>query len=397
MSTPAPTPASTPDRYRSWPAIGAVTTGIFAVVTTEILPIGLLGPMAAEFGVSTGTAGLMMTTPGLVAAVAAPVVTATAGRLDRRATLCGLVLLLAVAAFLAAFAPAFWVVLVSRFLVGLVIGGFWSIAAGLAGRLVAPGTATPEKVGTATAVVFSAVPLGSVLGVPAGTFLGDLWGWRAAFVATGVVALGVLVALAVFLPPLPAQRATRLAVVRELVGRNAVRAGLAVTFLVVLAHFGTYTYVTPFLREVTGASPAAITAFLLVYGAAGVVGNFLAGARAHRPGTFPAAIGLLACATLLLPVAGGTDAGAVVLLVVWGLAYGAVPVCSQTWFARAAPDAPEAASVVFTSSFQATLSLGALAGGVVVDATSPAAVMVLGGLVAAATATVLRWRTTTAG
>ncbi|MEU4803213.1 MFS transporter [Actinosynnema sp. NPDC023587] len=384
------TAVPTTTRNRSWPAVGAVTAGIFSVVTTEILPIGLLNPMAAEFGVSAGTAGLMMTTPGIVAAVAAPAVTATTGRLDRRAVLCGLTLLLAVADFLAALAPAFWVVVVSRVLVGLVIGGFWSIAAGLAGRLV-----PPERVGTATAAVFSAVPLGSVLGVPAGTFLGDLWGWRAAFTAMGVVTLGVLAALPAFLPPLPARNVTRPAVLWGLVRRKGVRVGLLVTFPVVLAHFATYTYVTPFLREVTGASPAAITSFLLVYGVAGTVGNFVAGTRAHRRGTFPAAIGLLAAATTSLPVVGGSGPGAVVLLVVWGLAYGAVPVCSQTWFARAAPDAPEAASVVFTSSFQATLSLGALAGGVVVDATSPATVMVLGGSVAALTAVVLCCRPST--
>ncbi|MEV0680535.1 MFS transporter [Actinosynnema sp. NPDC050436] len=388
MSTPAPATA----RSRSWPAVGAVTTGIFALVTTELLPAGLLGPMAAEFGVSTGTAGLMMTAPGVVAAVAAPVVTATAGRRDRRAVLCGLTLLLAVADFLAALAPAFWVVVVSRVLVGLVIGAFWSVAAGLAGRLVAP-----ERVRAATAVVFSAVPLGSVLGVPAGTFLGDLWGWRAAFTAMGVLALGVLAALPAFLPPLPAQRATRLGVLRDLLRRRGVRTGLLVTFLIVLAHFATYTYVTPFLREVTGAGPAAITAFLLVYGGAGLVGNFLAGARAHRASTFASAIALTACATLLLPLLGRSDVGAVALLVAWGLAYGAVPVCSQAWFARAAPDAPEAASVVFTSSFQATLSLGALAGGVVVDATSPSTTMLLGGLVAAATAAVLCRRSTATG
>ena len=89
-----------------------------------------------------------------------------------------------------------------------------------------------------------------------------------------------------------------------------------------------------------------------------------------------------AAATLLLPVFGHTHLGAVALLIVWGVAYGAVPVCSQTWFVRAAPRFPEAATVLFTSSFQATIALGALAGGVVVDVASTSAVMVSGGVVA---------------
>lgn len=91
---------------------------------------------------------------------------------------------------------------------------------------------------------------------------------------------------------------------------------------------------------------------------------------------------LIASSTLLLPVLGNRPAGALVLLVVWGLAYGAVPVCSQTWFAKAAPESPEAASVLFTASFQATISLAAWIAGGVVDRTSPAAVMTLGGLTA---------------
>jgi predicted MFS family arabinose efflux permease len=98
--------------------------------------------------------------------------------------------------------------------------------------------------------------------------------------------------------------------------------------------------------------------------------------------TFLVGAALLAGATLLLPVLGRSVLGALGLLLVWGLAYGAVPVCSQTWFARSAPDVPEAATVLFTSSFQATISVGALLGGVVVDAAGASSVMVCGGVCA---------------
>ncbi|MER5253378.1 MULTISPECIES: MFS transporter [unclassified Streptomyces] len=393
MPAPATSPPFTETssarlRRGGWPAVIAVTLGIFSIVTTEILPIGLLTPIGDTFGISDGTSGLMMTLPGLLAAVAAPTVTVTTGRVDRRHMLCALMLLLALANFLAAIAPGYWLMMVSRVLVGLVIGAFWSIGASLASRLV------PEaQAGRATAVIFSAVPLGSVLGVPAGTLLGQLAGWRSVFVAMGVLTLAVLGALVVSVPPLPPQQVTRLTVLRELLGTSRVRVGLLATFLIVMAHFGTYTYVTPFLADVTHAGPRLITVFLLAYGAAGIVGNFLAGAWVRRRprGTFAVAACLLAAATLLLPVLGTGKTGALVLLLVWGAAYGAVPVCSQTWFVTAAPRAPEAASVLFTSSFQATLSLGALAGGAVVDAASTTVVMTLGGIVATlAVAAVLR-------
>ncbi|MEU3396584.1 MFS transporter [Streptomyces filamentosus] len=377
---PAAPPA--PPTRHSWPAVVSVTLGVFSVVTAEILPIGLLTSIGSSFTVSDGTAGLMMTMPGFLAAVSAPLVTAAIGRADRRLVLAAFVLLLAVADFLAAAASDYWLVLVSRVLVGVTIGGFWSVGAGLAGRLVPAGS-----VGRATAVIFSAVPLGSVLGVPLGTYVGEAAGWRTAFLAMGGFTLAVLVLLLVTVPPLPSRGATRLGVLGGTLRGTGTRFALAATFLVVPAHFGTYTYVAPFLERVTHAGPGLVTLSLLVYGAAGIAGNFLGGAAAaRRPrAAFATAAATISGATLLLPVLGREEAGATALLVVWGAAYGAVPVCSQTWFARAVPGNPEAASVLFTASFQAAISLGALAGGAVLDRSSPATVMVLGGVTAALT------------
>lgn len=367
-----------------WFGVVAVTLGIFVIVSTEILPIGLLTPIGADFALTPGRTGWLMTTPGLVAAVAAPLVTLVTARLDRRLMLCALMILLAVAGFLAAAAPVFWLELVARFLVGLTIGGFWAIGAGLAGRLV-PDRWAPR----ATAVIFAAVPLGSVLGVPAGTFVGELAGWRTSFAALGVLALLALAALRSTVPPLPPLQITRAAVLRDALrgSRNAV----VVTCLIVTAHFATYTYVTPFLRNVV--RPELIGLFLLVYGGAGLVGNLIAGTTAARnlTATFATCAALIAAATLLMPVVGRSTTGALVLLVVWGLGYGGVPVCSMSMFARAAPQSREAATVWFTCSFQAVLSIGALLGGLVVDAWSVPVAMVAGGGCAVLAVVVLLW------
>lgn len=366
----------------SWLAVISVMLGIFSIVTTEILPIGLLTSIGSSFTLSDGMAGLMMTMPGFLAAISAPVVTVATGLVDRRLMLGAFILLLALANFLAAAASSYWLVLVSRVMVGITIGGFWSIGAGLAGRLV-----PAQSVGRATAVIFSAVPLGSVLGVPLGTFIGDVAGWRTAFLVMGVLTLAVFVLLILVVPPLPAEEPTRLRVLTGILKSINTRYALLITFLVVLAHFGAYTYVTPFLEQVTRVGAGVVTVFLLIYGAAGIAGNFLGGSAVARypRATFAVAAGMIAGATLLLPVLGGGRAGAVALLILWGVAYGAVPVCSQTWFAKACPDSPEASSVLFTASFQATISMGALAGGVVVDRSSPSMVMALAGTAAVLT------------
>ncbi len=367
--------------------MASVTAGIFLIVTTEILPIGLLTTIGATFEISAGTAGLMMTMPGFLAAIAAPVVTVTTARLDRRLMLGVLMSLLALANLLAAITPSYELMLVSRILVGIVIGGFWSIGSGLARRLV-PSTRTTR----ATSVIFSAVPFGSVLGVPAGTLIGHVAGWRAAFWVLAAASVLVLLALLATVPALPPEGATRLRVLGHLLTKRAIRAGVVATFLIVLAHFGTYTYMTPFLEQVTHVGPGMVSAVLLAYGTAGIAGNFLAGAAIARSlrGTFAAAAITLAASTLLLPIVGHSTPGAIALLVTWGLAYGAVPVCSGTWFARGAPDHVEAASVLFTSSFQATISAGALLGGLVVDASGPSTVLLLGGATAIAVLAALR-------
>ncbi|WP_063046309.1 MFS transporter [Nocardia pseudovaccinii] len=377
MSTalaPSPSTVARPPLIR-WLGVAAVMLGIFSIVTTEILPIGLLTSIGADFTISDGMAGLMMTLPGLLAAIAAPLVTVAAARIDRRLLLCGCTLLLVLANAVAALAPEFWVVLTSRVLIGITIGGYWSIAAGLASRLV-----PPESVHRATAVIFSSVPLGSVLGVPAGTFVGNVAGWRAAFIVLGLLSAVVLALLAVALPALPAEQALRLATLRIGLRGMSVRIALLATFFVVIAQFGSYTYVTPFLEQVTEVSAGTITVLLLIYGVAGIAGNFLGGTLLGRPRlALGFAASAMAAAMLLLPLLGRWEFGAIALLIVWGIGYGGVPVVLQTWFADALPDAPEVASVLFTASFQATFCVGALVGGVIVDRTSPGTTLLCGG------------------
>ncbi|MEU1666841.1 MFS transporter [Streptomyces sparsogenes] len=361
---------------RNWLAVAAVALGTFSVVTSEMLPVGLLTSIGSALEVSDGIVGLAMTVPALVAAVAAPLLTVTVRRLDRRLLLIGLMGLLAAANVASALAPGFAVLLSARVLVGVSMGGVWSLAAGVAARLV------PEKsVGRATSVVFSGIAVASVLGVPAGTLIGDLVHWRVAFAVVGAVSLAVAAAMALTLPPLPAERAIRLGEVPGLFRNARLRTALITTLLLVTGHFGAYTYVRPVLEDVAGVGAGLISTLLLAYGVAGIAGNFLAGATAHRDPrrTLVVIFVLLAAAELLVPVLGGTTPGATVLLVVWGLAYGGVSVTSQTWVLQAVPEAREAASALLVGVFNVAISLGALLGGRAADGIAVSSVMWFGG------------------
>ncbi|MBB5128233.1 putative MFS family arabinose efflux permease [Streptomyces albaduncus] len=349
------------------------------MVTSEMLPVGLLTPISGSLEVSEGTAGLTLTVTGLVGAFSAPLVTAAVGRIDRRAILCSLMVLVAAANVLAAWSPNFAVMMLARVLVGIGMGGVWALAGGLAVRLVAS-----ESIGPATSMIFSGIAIASVVGVPAGAYIGELVGWRAAFYAVGGLALLVTVAMALLLPPLPAEEAVALGGVMRLFGKLQVATGLAVVALLVTGHFAAYTYVRPILENVSGVEASTVGTLLLVYGIGGITGNFAAGARVGRSvrGTLLVVGVALAASVLLVPLLGLSTAGAAILLAVWGLAYGGVSVSTQTWLALAAPRAREGVTSLFVAVFNGAIALGAFAGGRVVDAFGTRSVLWLGGALA---------------
>lgn len=352
---------------RRWAAVATVAVGTFLLVTAEQLPVGLLTPVGADLGVTDGVAGLMVTVPGIVAAVAAPSVPMLVGRLNRRVLLGALMALMTVANAVSALAPTYPVLLASRVLVGVAIGGFWAVAGGLAMRLV-PQRGVPR----ATAVIFGGVAAANVLGVPIGTLLGGLAGWRAAFWALGGLAAGVTVALFSLLPRLVADRPVRPGALLAQLRGPAVATGILVTLLVVTGHFAAYTFVSPVLQDRAGVPAAFVGPLLLGFGAAGIVGNFVAGAavarRLHRT-----VLGIVLALALVLasyPLLGATAVGGTVLLLLWGLAYGGVSVSLQSWMIAAAPRAVEAATSLWVSVFNLAIGLGALVGGLVVDNTA---------------------------
>lgn len=350
---------------RAWLGVLAVGLATFSVVTTEMLPVGLLVPITGDLHVSVGEGGLMLFVPAILAALFAPLVVVGAKGADRRWLLCGLLAMLTAANLASALAPSMPWLLGARMLVGICIGGIWAIAGGLAGRIV-----PPQSVGTATAIIFGGVAVASVLGVPLGAFIGDLAGWRAAFGAMAAGCAAVLLLVALALPPLPAPRSLSARQLAAPLANPAVRLGLAITLFLVAGHFMAYTFVRPLLQSHAGFDQAWIGPLLFAYGAAGVAGNFVAGeAAARQPGRVLLTITLALLLTLaLLAALGHLRFAGGVLLVAWGLAYGGVSVSLQAWMMRAAPDAVEAATALFVAMFNLGIAAGSLLGVPSVDA-----------------------------
>jgi predicted MFS family arabinose efflux permease len=349
---------------RSWLGVTSIALGVFVVVTAEQLPIGLLTSVSGDLGVSEGQAGLMVTLPSFIAAVAAPLVPLAIGALDRRIALLGLMALMAGASVLSALAPSYITLLASRILVGLSIGGFWAIAGGLAPCLV-PAASVPR----ATSLIFGGVAAASVLGIPIGTLIGEYAGWRSAFVALALGSTLVVAGLLSAIPRLRPERAIGVTVLASQLRNRAVTSGLLVTLLLVIAQFATYTYISPMAQSLMGIGTMFVGPLLLGYGIAGVMGNFIIGMTASRNVATTMFVISLALAALMIGIAAIAhhEIAGVLFVLAWGFVYGGVSVSLQTWMLRAAPEAAEAATSLWVCVFNFSIALGAFVGGAAVD------------------------------
>ncbi|MET0936660.1 MAG: MFS transporter, partial [Luteibacter sp.] len=350
---------------REWMAVGAVALGTFALVTSEFIPVGLLTRMSTDLGASEGATGLMMTVPAFVAAMAAPAVMLGAGRLDRRVILCLLSALLVISNMVVALAPNLGVALFGRVLLGIDVGAFWAISSIVSNKMV-----PAASVGRASAIIFAGISLGSVVGVPAGALIGSAFGWRAAYEAVAAFGLLVLVAQVALLPRLPPTEVVTIRHLASLFRVPAARLGLMATLFVFGGQFAAYTYMGAFLEHVSKTPAALLSSLLLGYGVAGFIGNFVGGALSQRNArvTFAGAAASLGLSILMLVVCGHSLPLASAAVLLWGFAFGALPIATQGFMAKAAPKELETGSAVFISILQIGFAAGAFIGGRAVDA-----------------------------
>lgn len=350
---------------RSWPAVLSIAAGAFFLVISEFLPIGMLTAIAQEFGVTQGRAGLTVTSPGLVAAVASPAIMLMAKGADRRTLLWLMTAIIIASNVVSALAPSYPVMIASRLLLGVGVGGLWTFAVPAARRFV-----DEAEGGKATALVAAAISLGLVIGVPSGVFIDQWFGWRAAFWMLAIFGIAVLVAQFLALRPIPVLRRLGLSDLLALFHVRKARIGLIALVLLIGGHFMAYTYFEPFLSMVSRFGRTSLFVALLVYGLAGIAGTFGAEfiMRKSPRLAFAGVAASLALTVFLMATVGNAPAPAFVLVVLWGCAFGAIPVCIQIWMYEAAPDAFEGGTALFAGIFQIALASGAFAGGLLVDA-----------------------------
>jgi DHA1 family inner membrane transport protein len=351
----------------------------FCVSTTENLPAGLLPEISAGLDVSLSAAGQLVTGYALVVMLLTVPLTYATRRVPRRPLLLGLMALFVLAGLASALAPTFALLLASRAVTALVHAVFWAVVTVTATALF------PVAVrGRVVAMVFGATSLATVLGVPAGSWVGQQAGWRAAFLALSAIGLVALVTVVLCLP---STASAEEAAAEQRVPDPARYVVLLITIVLTMTGLGAaFTYTVPFLLQVSGFSTEAISPLLLVRGAAGVAVLFLAGRLADRhprPATV-LPVALLAVSLLGMYVWGRVPLVAAVLMAVSGAALFAMITTLTSELLAVAPGDLYIASAVSNAVFNAGTAAGAAVGGMVLSGSGVRQVVLMGGLLVAA-------------
>lgn len=348
----------------AWRAVYALALGVFGLIVAEFLPASLLPPMAASLNVSEGMAGQAVTATALIALVTGLLITPATKNIDRRWVLMFFSVLQILSSLMVAFAPSLNVLLLGRLLLGIAIGGFWSMSTATAMRPV-PAARVPK----ALAIIFSAVSIATVVAAPLGSYLGGLIGWRNVFILCAAPSVVALFWQLWVLPSMRPQSVGSFATLFKVLARPGMLGGMFATILIFSGHFAFFTYLRPFLETVAQTSVEGVSLILLGFGVANFIGTSVAGYLLSRNlhltlALVPFVMSFLALLMVLFGHMVLLDAALVAL---WGFAFGLVPVGWSTWLATTVPDEAESAGGLLVASIQLAISAGAAGGGLVFD------------------------------
>lgn len=342
-----------------------MTLCVFVLIASEFMPVSLLTPIARDLGVTEGLAGQGIAISGALAVVTSLTLSTLAGNMNRKSLLLGMTVLMAVSGLIIALASSYLAYMVGRAMIGIAIGGFWSLSAATAIRLV------PQHQVTRALAIFNAGnALATVVAAPMGSYLGSTLGWRGAFLCLVPIAVAAFIWQCFSLPAMKGnKKSLPRGSVFHLFSRCVVSLGLLACGLFFMGQFALFTYVRPFLEGVTRVDSSGLSLILLVIGIAGFIGTLVVSkflnARFYL--TLVIIPGLMAIIAVALILTSHQVAIVALLLGVWGMLATAAPTGWWTWIARTLPDDAEAGGGLMVAVIQPSIAMGSTAGGMVFD------------------------------
>lgn len=351
----------------AWGAVLSMALCVAMLIASEFMPVSLLTPMAEGLHATEGQTGQAISISGLFAVIASMLVTTAAGKLNRKWVLIALTGFMLLSLVLVAAAPNFTVLMIGRALLGICIGGFWALATAVIMRLV-----PAEDVPRALALMYGGQAIAAAFAAPVGSYLGSLFGWREVFWAlTPIVAVN-LVWHVIALPSLPAGEKQNFRAMFGLLKRPYFLRGLVACMLSWGSAFTMFTYLRPFLEQVTGVDVTILSVLLLLLGCAGFIGTWAAGRfiKGNVASLLRLPALVMGGATVGLLILGFSVAAVGLFMAIWGAMNTMFSVIWMTWMSQNADDAPEAAGSLMVAAIQTSILLGAVVGGFLLDGIS---------------------------
>ena len=364
------------------PAIWALTFCVFGFGTAEFVSVGLLPSIAADLSVPVSQTGLLVTMYALGIAVGGPILTAITGSIDRKKLLIAALVVFISGNLIAFFATNIYTLLMSRAITGATNGLFLAHAVVMASNMVAE-----HKKATAMSLVFSGLMIATVVGAPAGTYIGTHFGWHATFLAIIIWTLVGLTGLVIVLPSQPKPTAAlRLSDIPAVFRNTSVLIVLLANIFAFTCTFVLFTYISPVLKNITGFTENLINLVLLIFGVGVALGNFAGGRLSDRKPSRTLVYLFLFHAIVLFIltfVLGSKPLVFILVLALGFLAYGNVPalqLLAVQLSEKHKPGSGGIASAVNVSAFNVGVILGSLIGGVIINSFSLSTTPWVGGV-----------------
>lgn len=369
------TSGATEARSTSWSAVGSMAMCVALLIAAEFMPVSLLTPIATDLHATAGMAGQAISISGLFAVITSLYIATFASRYDRKYVLTGLTAIMTLSLALIALAPNFAVLMVARALLGVVVGGFWSLATATVMRLV-PETQVPKALG----ILYMGNAMATAFAAPLGSYFGGIIGWRGVFWAMAPSSVVALVWQWISLPHIPPMSAAPVSKLFGLLRRKNVAFAMAGVMLSFAGAFAIFTYLRPFLETRTHVTLSQLSLLLLGLGTAGFVGTSAATALVTRH--LYLALGLLpvflAAVTAWMLATQHVLWSVSIAMMAWGAINSAIPVCWSTWLSKGVSDEPESGGGLMVGAIQLSIMAGGGLGGVLLDHISITATIIGG-------------------
>lgn len=351
-----------------WSAVWAMSLCAMVLVASEFMPVSLLTPLATDLTITEGYAGQSISISGLFALVTSLFLTSIIGHTNRRTVLLFFTILMGISGVIVANAPNAMILMIGRALLGICIGGFWSMSAATIMRLV-PSNLVPK----ALAILNGGNALSTMIAAPLGSFLGGIIGWRGAFFCIVPVAIIAFIWLYKSMPSLPARHTyghrPKLSSVFKLLKQWKVTLGMLSTMLFFMGQFALFTYLRPFLETQTKVDFEMLSLILLVMGIGGLIGTFIIGDILK---TRLYSLLIIIPFFIMLIVIGliyfaHSITAIFILIALWGFLGTSAPVAWWTWLSKVLPHEAEAGGGLMVAIIQLAITLGAAFGGLLFD------------------------------